>query len=161
MRAPVQRPLAAMLKPSTRKAERWQWSAIYALHGAEATVDLLLARLELGLHSGDERAVMTLIRAGQREMELEVADMEAALKESLMRTEYKARQQRRQAAAAWEERKRLMIRRDEQRRAGSRETRARMERCHQKPSAPEPRRLTTAQRMDRAWRRRRYLLTGQ
>ena len=52
-----------------------------------------------------------------------------------------------------------IIARDQERRRGP--VRVQLERQIRKPAAPEPefkpRRLTTAERMDRAWRKRRYL----
>ena len=63
------------------------------------------------------------------------------------------------AEEAWAKRRAEIVARDEERRRGP--VRVQLERQIRKPAAPEPefkpQRLTAAQRMDRAWRKRRYL----
>ena len=128
--------------------------------GAEAVADFLLARLETGVRPHELKRAMTLLRQCQAWMAGIPGAKDPIVDFCLSREAARALQEQKDAEAAWAKRRAEIVARDEERRRGS--VRVQLERQIRKPAAPEremfkPQRLTAAQRMDRAWRRRRYL----
>ena len=150
-------PLESVISLRSKSLQRRQWAHIYALHGAEAVADLLLARLELGLHPHDSDEVVRVIRAAQCELGREFREFESAIVEAFSTSSISnARRNKEHLAVelAWKERKLAIIRRDEERRRGP--IRQSLERVAKQPSAKrEP---TLAERMARAWKRNQHLL---
>ena len=128
--------------------------------GAEAVADFLLAQLEIGVRPHELKPTMTLLRQCQAWM-FGRPGAKQPTPDLLLATQVLQQQAEQKAAEeSWEKRRAAIVARDEERRRGP--VRVQLERQIRKPAAPEretfkPQRLTAAQRMDRAWRRRRYL----
>ena len=132
--------------------------------GAEAVADYLLAKLEIGVRPQELKRAMTLLRQCQAWMAGIPGAKDPIVDLCLSREAARARQEQKDAEAEWAKRRAAIVARDEERRRGS--VRQQLERQIRKPAAPEratfkPQRLTAAQRMERAYRRRRYLVAGQ
>ena len=159
MKRRTPRPLSEILAPknATNALKRHAiW--VFSVGGPEGLAEFCLARLELGLDStSDQGRLLAWVRAAQRELD-SFPEYDTAA-ETTTRFNFLKRERVREEA--WNIRRHQIIRRDQQRRDGSRDHRAQIERCHQKPSADRPRRLTLKERMERSYRRRRYLVTGQ
>lgn len=153
------RPLSeVMAHPKSGDAVRRHATWVFSVGGAEGLAEFCLARLELGVDSTkDQVRLLAWVRAAQRELD-SFPEYDTA-SETTARTRFLKEQRDREAA--WEIKRRQIIHIDQLRRNGSRDHRAQIERCHQKPSAVRPRRLTLSERMERSYRRRRYLVTGQ
>lgn len=119
--------------------------------------ELLLARLELGLHPHDSDEVVRVIRAAQCQLGHELREIESAIVHAFSTSSISnARRNKKllEVELAWEERKLAMIRRDEERRRGP--IRQSLERAAKQPSAKrEP---TLAERMSAAWEQNKHLL---
>lgn len=131
--------------------------------GAEAVADYLLAKLEIGVRPHELEPAMRLLRQCQSRM-ADQPGAGASVVDLLQAIDRQQKEQEKAAERSWEQRRAAIVARDEERRRGS--ARVQLERQIRKPAAPErpapkPRPLTAAQRMDRAWRRRRYLVVGQ
>ena len=153
------RPLSEVLasknaKDALKRHAIW----VFSVGGAEGLAEFCLARLELGLDSTrDQGRLLAWVRAAHRDLDSFPGYDTAS--ETTARARFLKEQSDREAA--WEIKRRQIIHIDQLRRNGSRDQRAQIERCHQKPSAARPRRLTLVERMERSYRRRRYLVTGQ
>ena len=150
-------PLESLISVRSKSRQRRQWAAIYLLHGAEAVAELLLARLELGLHPHDSDEVVRVIRAAQCQLGHELREIESSLVHAFSTSSISNARRNKKLAAheqEWEQRKLAIIRRDEERRRGP--IRQSLERVAKQPSAKrEP---TLAERMARAWERNQHLL---
>ena len=127
--------------------------------GAEAVADYLLAKLEIGVQPHELKPAMTLLHQCQAWMTGRPGG-KVAMVDLLKDAERLLKEQEKAAEDEWAKRRAAIVARDEERRRGP--VRVQLERQIRKPAAPEretfkPQRLTAAQRMDRAWRRRRYL----
>ena len=126
--------------------------------GAEAVADFLLAQLEIGMRPHQVAPAMRLLRQCQSWMSGRPG-AKTSMVDLLKAAERQLQDQEKAAQDEWEKRRAAIIARDQERRRGP--VRVQLERQIRKPAAPEPefkpRRLTTAERMDRAWRKRRYL----
>ena len=119
-----------------------------------------LRRLEMCLgDENDQLFLRQLVGVAHNQVDREEWSLLAQMRVSTASRAAHHRKQQIANAEAWQSRRKQIIRREEQRRAGSREARSRLERCHNNPPA-RPRRLTLAERMEKAYRRRRYLLSG-
>ena len=149
-------------KPNSARTKRFTAtiSGIFKIGGAEGVLTWALSRLEQQIGSADEiEQLHALMRAAELAEERSQKAFEKWNARRVQEYEYEQ---------LWV---RLLRERDIHDRAkAQREApdpreliRCRLERTLQKPAAPtpRPRRLTAAQRMDRSWRRRKYLAVGQ
>ena len=144
---------------------------IIEVSGIEAAAEYLLCRMELGLTDNEgrhrdgvsETVLKTMIHTLQYEMARDLQDFEQRLREAVKPTKrVVAPKGGLITSETWDRQLERINRRESQRRAGSAAARRRLEACHKKPPAlATPRRLTAAERMDRSWRRRKYLTVGQ
>ena len=154
--------LERMLNPRSQVPIRQHAASVWSLCShPEELAEWVLVRLEQGLweDSTEERYLKQVLGCCQQLMLDEVKPVleKFRLKEAVLRArQLKAEKER---VEEWNARKAAIIKRDEERRRGP--AVVRLEKALKQSPAPEPefkpRRLTAAERMDRAWRRRRYL----
>lgn len=141
---------------------------VWLLSGdAEAVAEWALARLERGLFDpcgeiDEEGYLRDVVRIAQGHLDRELLPVRELLEPKKRQITQKSieaneRERIKERERQWAVKRQQLIERDEQRRRGP--VVMRLEKALKQPAAAEfkPRRLSPAERMDRSWRRRRYL----
>ena len=135
-------------KPSplfTRCSTNVQLAWILRIAGAEGVIEFCLARAEMTRCRYEKEAWLKHVRCAEK-LQYQLIKREA--EEAALQPK----------PLSWEERRQALIQREQQRRYG--DAHRGLERSWDKPSTPRPRRLSAAERMERAHRKHRYLVTG-
>jgi len=135
------RPSGLHSKCSTDPLLAW----ILLVGGHEAIIEFALARVEMTCCRDEKKHWMHFVNSAYR---IQYAYLKQEKEEA-----------ERNRPLTWDERRQLLIEREQQRRNGA--AHRSLERSWTKPATPRPRRLSAAERMERAHRKHRYLVTGQ